>query len=211
MAKHFDKAITEFLAEKGNLSLAFEIGHYASHLRQELSNAFWDSIQERIISVSRITTANWKIERLRWEQKDPVVSEAGYKGLNALQEDFAAQSQVLGFAIEEERFQDYHNIYVGLRWKLPVLLKDDHYSKGPLMELRSDMLRAGYESWPPQWVCGRYVHQYPSPDAFFTTYSDDSKPIVDAVQKQFQTLVVDYGQRVTEINRLLQEEQTRPP
>jgi hypothetical protein len=193
MATHLDEKIMEFLRQKENLPLALEVGRYATRLRQELTAEFWRRVQERLIAAAKLP-GEWQIDEISWPT---------YRGWNAIEKPFAGKSQALGFAAEEFQGGNQHDIYIGTCWKLPVPLKDKNYSKGPLLTLRQEMLAAGFESWPPEWVCGKYVRQYTNSDGFYIEYAQNADSVVDSVIKAFSSIAHRYLEAVRAVNRSL--------
>src|SRR4051794_25728071 len=109
MGKQFDPAITEYLREKEHLPLAFEIGHYANQLRQEIAREFWTEVEDALRG-GTAQSGTWVIEPLNAYRED---TQVGYRGINFIPASAKGLTQALGFAAEWELFGDKCDIYVG--------------------------------------------------------------------------------------------------
>lgn len=190
---HIDQQVMKFLRRKENLPLALEISRYGARLQKELDVEFWERIKERVHPGS-LLPGDWDVQQISWPR---------YQGWGFIEKAFAAKPQALGFAVEMYHGEAQDDVYVGAWWKLPVPLKDKNYSSGPLAKLRQEMLDAGLESWPPEWVCGKYVRQYTNPDGFYVEYADKPKRLVDAVIEAFGALARQHLDSVRAVNRAL--------
>jgi len=196
MAKHFDPDIVEFLKKSENLPVTLEIGHYASELRDMFSSDFWSRLRVKLLAEKPppFGTTDFAVDR---------IGSTGWRGWSFMPKSGTGQAQALGFGVEWETLQDNHDIYVGLRWKIPVPKKDKQYSNSVLADLRALMMQDGYEAWEPWWICGRYVFNYPNPDAFLIAYNNDAASIENAISTAFWKMAADYKHSVDQINASL--------
>jgi len=193
MPKHFDDDIIEFLKRPENLPIALEIGHYASELHDRFSSDFWSRLRAKLLAEKPPAFGNTELVVDR-------IGSTGWRGWSFMPKSRSGQAQALGFGVEWETLQDSHDIYVGLRWKIPVPKKDKQYSHSVLADLRALMMRDGYEAWEPWWICGRYVLNYQNPDAFLIAYNNDAASIETAISTAFWKMATGYKISVDQIN-----------
>jgi len=196
MPKHFDADIIQFLKKPENLAIALEIEHYASELRERLSSDFWSRLRAKLLAekAPAFGKTDFSVDR---------IGSTGSRGWSFMLKYASGQPQALGFGVEWESLEDNHDIYVGLRWKIPVPKKDKQYSYSVLADLRSLMMQDGYEPWEPWWICGRYILNYPNPDAFLIAYNNEAASIEGAISTAFWKMATDYKRSVDQINTWL--------
>jgi hypothetical protein len=136
----------------------------------------------------------------RYRKEEPLLPNAGYDGWRLVRNAASQQTQALGFAVEWESLQDNHDIYVGIRWEIPVAKKDKNYSGGVFADLRTAMIQNDCEVWERQWVGGCYLFKYPSSDAFLIAYNNDRAAIEEAISGAFWTMASVYKRFVDQIS-----------
>jgi len=198
MSQIFDRQILDYLARKENLSLALEIGTYAVQLRRELFEKFWKRVQG---AINDTRPKGRSADEFVFKDSDAMNGE--YAWLGAIPKPAAARNQHLAFTIEHEHFADKYDLYVGLRWARSVPASDPLYERAPLRKLKERLVADRWEFWPPAYVCGRYVQQFPSPENFLCTFADDSAGVLDPLTTAFWDMVRDTEADVTAINKLV--------
>jgi hypothetical protein len=196
MPKHFDADILEFLKKQENLSFALEIGHYAAELRERISTDFWTQLRAKLVADKPSKFGKTELTITR-------IGSGSYIGWLLVPSAASKQNQALGFAVEWESLQDNHDIYVGLRWKIPVPKKDKLYSNGAVADLRTIATQNGYEAWDYWWLCGSYILNYPNADAFVIAYNNEPTSIENSLSTAFWKMATHYGNSLDQINARL--------
>lgn len=198
MAQSLDHEILEYLARKENLSLTLEIGNYAVKLRRELFEKFWKNVED---AIGKSRPEGRAAEEFIFRTSGPMDSQ--YSCVRAIPKAAAAKSQQLAFAVEQENFPDSYDLYVGLRWAVGVPASDPFYKRSPIQELKQRLVADGWEVWPPMFVCGHYVRQFQSPEAFLCEFAADPVSVIKPLSTAFWEMVGKTEVDVTAINKLL--------
>ena len=198
MSSTFDRSILDYLAKKENLALALEIGNYAIHLRRELLSKFWKSLQEAIIGTR---PQGRPADEFIFAQSSRMDTQSA--SLRAIPKPATAQPQQIVFAVEHEQLSDKYDLYVGLMWTQQVPLVDPRYQQAPLKQLKQRLLAEGWIDWAPWWVCGRYVHQFPSLENFLCAWTDDPSGVINPLSAAFWDMVLKTESDVASINKLI--------
>jgi hypothetical protein len=69
--------------------------------------------------------------------------------------------------------------------------------------LKQRLVANGWIDWAPWWVCGRYIHQFPSAENFLCAHADDPAGVIEPLTTAFRQMVKDTQPDVTAINKLV--------
>lgn len=161
--------------------------------------AFWKRLQEAVIATTPKARSGLDDFTLRRSPRVDTQSAA----LRVLDTAAAAQAQQLAFTVEHEQLVDRYDLYVGLQWAQSVPASDGLYQQPALKKLKQRLLADGWIDWAPWWVCGHYVHQFPSPENFLCAWVDDPDGVIEPLTAAFWQMVQKTEPDIIAVNKSL--------
>jgi hypothetical protein len=185
-----EQAVLDFFAQVENLPLALSLAEQLDSLRQQMNNAYWLGLRERISALA----PGWKVQIT--EDRD---AENCLVGLNLQQT--AEQALSLRPMMEQQITGGVPRIYFGLMWVGTPAPEATQIAEVGL--LRAALRDEGFKS-NEKFLAWRWTPYYARRKDFMLRYSNQTNAFLDESAGLLKQLLIAHGASVQAINTILQ-------
>lgn len=184
-----EKAVLDFFAQAENLPLALSVAEQTDALRQQLNNAFWLKLQERIAALA----PSWKVQ-ITEDRNAPDCLVGLY-----LQPPHE-QTLFLRPMMEQQMLGDTTRIYFGLMWSGAPTLEITQLAH--IIALRDALQMEGFKN-NESFLAWQWSPYHPRRRNFLLRFSRQPEALLDETAALLQGLLVKHGAAIQAVNAAL--------